>query len=393
VRTRTAWPQVAVLVAAGIVAAFQIGKVPPSIPLLRTELGVDGIVAGWVLSIFSAIGAVGGIGFGQLADRVGRRQTVLIGLVAIAIAGGIGAFSENIPTLLVTRTIEGFGFMSVAVAMPALIVASSSGPDRRVALGLWSGYLPTGSAIVLLAAPFILEHGGWRLLWTVTALAAALAGVAVAQTLRPLPEVRAERRPFRSDVRSVLAARYPLIAGIGFGAYAASYFILVGFLPTILVGAGTTVGNAALFTALVVLANGCGNVSGGVASKRFPRAGVMLAGALAMGVGGAFVYLPIPLVPRLIAAVLAAFIGGLIPGVITAAVPQLAPEPRLIATTQGLIVQCSAIGQLTGPVAVAALGAAHGGSAGSAVLIALAAVGVVMAVLLRGSETGPSPER
>ena len=387
---RTAWLDVAVLAGAGIVAAFQIGKVPPSIPLLRADLGVEGVAAGWVLSIFSAIGAVGGIAFGQLADRVGRRHTALIGLMAIAVAGGFGAFSENVGTLLVTRVIEGFGFMSVAVAVPALIAAAATEADRRIALGVWASYLPVGSAIVLLASPLILGDGGWRLLWTVTALAAALAGVAVALRIQPQPRVMVslsnhERTAFASDVRAVLAARYPLIAGTAFGAYAASYFILVGFLPTILVAGGRAIGSAALLTAVVVLANGCGNVCGGVASRRFPRALIILGGALALGAGAALVYLPgIPLVPQLVAATLASFIGGLIPGAITAAVPQLAPEPRLIATTQGLVVQCAAIGQLAGPVAVAALGAAHGGVAGSAVLLILAALGAAMALLLRG---------
>lgn len=382
---RTAWLDVAVLAGAGIVAAFQIGKVPPSIPLLRADLGVEGVAAGWVLSIFSAIGAAGGIAFGQLADRVGRRHTALIGLMAIAVAGGFGAFSENVGTLLVTRVIEGFGFMSVAVAVPALIAAATTEADRRIALGIWASYLPVGSAIVLLASPLILGSGGWRLLWTVTALAAALAGVAVALRIQPAAAATRERTAFASDVRAVLAARYPLIAGTAFGAYAASYFILVGFLPTILVAGGRAIGSAALLTAVVVLANGCGNVCGGVASRRFSRALIILAGALALGAGAALVYLPgIPIVPQLVAATIASFVGGLIPGAITAAVPQLAPEPRLIATTQGLVVQCAAIGQLAGPVAVAALGAAHGGLAGSAVLLVLAALGAAMALLLRG---------
>jgi MFS family permease len=389
---RTAWVDVAVLVGAGIVAAFQVGKVPPSIPLLHAQLGVDGVAAGWVLSIFSAIGAAGGIAFGQLADRVGRRHTALIGLMAIAVAGGFGAFSENVGTLLVTRVVEGFGFMSVAVAVPALIAAAATEADRRIALGFWASYLPVGSAIVLLASPLILGAGGWRLLWTVTSLAAALAGCVLALRIPPEVTVRlpknapkVPRAPFVSDVRAVLAARYPLIAGTAFGAYAASYFILVGFLPTILVAAGRAIGSAAVLTAVVVLANGCGNVCGGVASRRFPRALIILAGALALGAGAALVYVPgIPLVPQLIAATLASFVGGLIPGAVTAAVPQLAPEPRLIATTQGLVVQCAAIGQLTGPVVVAALGAAHGGTAGSAVLLILAALGAAMALLLRG---------
>ena len=41
---RTPWPLIALLVAAGVVAAFHVGKMPPSIPSIRAELDARGIV-------------------------------------------------------------------------------------------------------------------------------------------------------------------------------------------------------------------------------------------------------------------------------------------------------------------------------------------------------------
>ena len=41
---------VGLLVAAGMVAAFHVGKVPPALPSIRAELGVSLQQAGWLLS-------------------------------------------------------------------------------------------------------------------------------------------------------------------------------------------------------------------------------------------------------------------------------------------------------------------------------------------------------
>ena len=57
----TPWGLVGLLVAAGIVAAFHVGKVPPSIPSIREQLGASLSQAGWLLSMVNLITALGGL--------------------------------------------------------------------------------------------------------------------------------------------------------------------------------------------------------------------------------------------------------------------------------------------------------------------------------------------
>jgi cyanate permease len=385
---RTRWGDIAILVAAGVIASFQIGKVPPAIPLLRVDIGLESSTIGWALSIFAAIGAIAGIAFGQLADRLGRRRMALVGLACIACASFAGAETTSVVMFLCTRVLEGFGFMSTAVAVPSLIAAASGSiADRRLALGLWSSYIPSGSAIVMLSAPWFLAHGGWRGMWIATSLAAVIVGLLCASRAHIAPPpTSVVKGNLIADVRAVLAAGYPVLAAVAFGAYAASYFILAGFLPAIMVASGRDIGSASLLSAIAVIANGLGNVSGGVATRYVARLPVMLVGASALAIGGAVVYLPAVDVPiKVLAATIAAFLGGMIPGTIMSVIPVLAPQTRLIATTQGLVVQCSSIGQLTGPVIVATLGAARGGVVGSTVMLGLGALGSLAALALARS--------
>lgn len=382
-RTATAWPLVVLMLFAGVTAAFQIGKVPPAIGALHAEFGIDALTAGWVLSIVAAIGALSGIAFGQLADRVGHRATAIGGLACIALASGLGAAAGSVVPLLISRIVEGFGFLSVAVAMPPLIAALTAPADRRIALGLWSAYMPIGIAAALISAPPILHAGGWRMLWAIAAALAGLAAIAIAIGVRATPE----RRPPSSllaNITTVLAARSPFVAGVAFGAYAATYFAIAGFMPTIIMATGASIATAASLSAVIAIVNGGGNILAGVAAKRFSRTAILSTGFIVVAIGGTVFYLEgVPLVVRAIACAVGVFAAGMIPGTITGSIVSLSPTPQLVGTTQGLAQQLSSVGQLLSPPLIAFVGAERGGVAGAAVVIGLAAVGLTATLVLR----------
>ena len=69
----------ALLVGAGIVAAFHIGKVPPALPSLLADLQATLEQGGWLLSIVHLTTAVGGMAIALSADRFGHRRLVIMG--------------------------------------------------------------------------------------------------------------------------------------------------------------------------------------------------------------------------------------------------------------------------------------------------------------------------
>ncbi len=52
----TKWGKVLLLLGAGIIVCFQIGKAPPMLPSIMDDLGMSLFAAGWILSIFNVIG-------------------------------------------------------------------------------------------------------------------------------------------------------------------------------------------------------------------------------------------------------------------------------------------------------------------------------------------------
>jgi MFS family permease len=177
----TNWPAVLAAIAAGIVAAAYVGKLPPAIPLLRAEFGLSLIAAGWVNSTFNTLAVTTAVFFGALASRIGALRCCAAGLVALMLGGLLGAAATGAPMLFASRIVEGAGLIAIAVSAPALITIATSPRQRNLTLGLWSTYLPFGASVAMLASPLLLGSLGWRGFWLVIVL---LTGACLATLMR-----------------------------------------------------------------------------------------------------------------------------------------------------------------------------------------------------------------
>jgi MFS family permease len=387
----TRWAVVLLLCAAGVVVAFQIGKAPAALPLVRADLGLSLVTAGWVISMFNVIGTLLGMVIGALADRLGHRRVILSGLALVAVSSLLGAAAQGGAVLLATRFLEGLGFMMVVVAAPALIVRASAPADLKLAFGAWGCYMPAGSAAMMAAAPALLAPWGWRGLWIANAVLVALFAVALALATRGVARPRAAApSSLLRDMRTTATAPGPVLLALAFGAYALKYLVVLGFLPTILVESeGLSLTAATGLTAFAIAMNVPGNLLGGMLVHRGVRPWLLLATASVVLVvcGSALYMTALPLLLRYGLCVVLSFVGGILPSSVFGAAPAHAPSPRLVATTNGLIMQGSNLGQSIGPPGAAALAASVGGWQMTPLVLGLAgAVGVAVALALRALE-------
>jgi MFS family permease len=384
---RTRWGHVALLLAAGIGAAMQVGKVPAALATLQRELRLTLIAAAWVISMFSVVGSVLGFLAGAVADHLGARRSAALGLAGMALAGMLGAGAHGGSFLLASRALEGLGFVLVVVAIPDQLLASAAERDRRFVSALWGTYMPIGTAIALVLAPALVATHGWRFLWQTNA--ALLVLLAAGLALAPLPTL-AQRRgiPTRALLRTALLHRGPLLLGLIFACYTVQYLSILGFLPIILAQQGISAQSAGNLTAFAVLANALGNLTASaLAARGVPARRLIAFACVVMGCASLGIYSPYlnASAHYLLVVILFGF-GGLIPASIFASVPAVTPHKGSTATTMGFVVQASHLGQLIGPPSVAAVASAVGGWQLSAVVLVPAALAALAAALsLRAS--------
>lgn len=383
----TRWPAVSVSILAGVVAAMFVGKLPGALPALSEHFDLSLVAAGWVVSMFNALAVVTAVFFGFIADRAGALRSCLAGLAALVLGGAAGALASSPEVLLASRFVEGAGFLAVGVSAPALIVSAAVGRDRGLAMGVWSAYMPFGFAIALLATPFVLAAAGWRGLWWMSVVAAAvtLASLWKMREAFPLPPPRAVRT--FAGIAQALRQPGPWWCALAMCFYTFQWTAVMVWLPTFLVQERElTVLAASALTTLVVGVNVPGILLGTwLLQRNVPRGTLIRVAALLMGVSGISLFTAgLPDAARYAACLSLSFCGGMTPPAVLTSSHHYARTPDQISSLQGLIIQLSNFGQFVGPPVFAVVVSATGSWNATAYLLVTAAAGAFVAGQLVG---------
>lgn len=155
------------------------------VPFLVFYLGSRGITADrtpYVLGALGAGGLVGPVLGGWLADRLGRRQAILTGMVATPISQALLFASPGLATLAAAAALLGAAANLHAPGVAAVIADSAAASRRRAAYGLYHWAINIGAATAGALGGFLISHGFW-LLFVVDAVTclgfAAVAAVAL----------------------------------------------------------------------------------------------------------------------------------------------------------------------------------------------------------------------
>ncbi|MEE8083850.1 MAG: MFS transporter [Alphaproteobacteria bacterium] len=389
----TSWAVVIAAFGAGVIGAAHIGKLPAALPELRAEFAMDLVTAGWVVSLFSLTGILAGMAAGLASDRLGHRALCVAGMVLLAAGSAAGAGAESVPAILATRLVEGFGYIIAIVSAPSIIAQAAAPADRRLAVGMWGAFMPTGMGAMLLISPFVQEWAGWRGSWLVLAALTVIWAAVMAKVFRGghgAPSAGGgPEHPWRNLVLTI-SARGPWLLALCFGFYTTAWIALMVWLPTFIIEQrGLAVRTAAMVTVIAVLINLPGNLLGGwLTHKEVPRGAVIAVAGMVIVLSGPLIFLDfLPDGARLLACLVYSFAAGILPATILGSAPYFAPSPRQIATTNGLIIQGSHLGQFAGPPVLAWAVAMTGGWQAGALVFAGAGAGVLLfAVLINREE-------
>lgn len=142
---------------------FDVLAISFASPGIAEEWGIDRAVLGVVLSMELIGMAVGSVLLGQLADRIGRRPTILASLAIMIVGMFLAAAARDVTMLSATRLFTGLGIGGM-IATTAAVVAEFSNDRRRDLNAMLNiaGY--SAGAIVggLIASRLLALTGDWR---------------------------------------------------------------------------------------------------------------------------------------------------------------------------------------------------------------------------------------
>src|SRR6185436_2799662 len=136
------------------------------------DFGVSKAVGGALGSLTLAASALGGVLFGTLADRRGRRAGIITSVLMYSLFTAACGLAQTVWQLAIFRFLLGLGMGGAWTAGAALV--SESWPDRHrgKAIGLMQSAWAIGYGGAALLSAFVLPRFGWRAMFLIGGLPA-----------------------------------------------------------------------------------------------------------------------------------------------------------------------------------------------------------------------------
>jgi sugar phosphate permease len=175
--------------------------IPVLAPALQQEYDLSLTEIGLAIAAANAGSVFTLLAWGLLADRVGERAVLAVGLAGCGLGLLVAAFAPSFAVLVIALTLGGASGASVNAASGRAVMSWFGRDERGFALGIRQTALPIGGLLAALLLPPIEASGGVRAGLVALAagcLAAALAG---ASGLREAPHAEGDLTDIGHPVR------------------------------------------------------------------------------------------------------------------------------------------------------------------------------------------------
>lgn len=308
-------------------------------PLIGETFSLTKFELGWLAAVNLIVFAVASLVSGPIADRVGPRKVIFLGILVWSVATIGSALAPSFPMLLLFRALVGVGEGAYGPSSNTLLCAAAPPDKRGRALAIYNVGMALGGTAGLVLGMALAPHVGWRGVFWIAGGPSVLLAVASAFVAAPDRLPRPHALPARAYLLSS-AYVMTLLAGIlvTFGASAlifwSRWLVIEERHLSLAVGS--------VFMAFVgIVATGAGVIAGGHvgdALNRRVRGGHSLAIGLSLllAVPAGALALVVPWNPLfMVLSALTAFFLAVYHGPSAAVVDELGP-PQFSATLQAV---------------------------------------------------------
>lgn len=153
---------------------FDVLAISFASPGIAAEWGVERAALGLVLSMELIGMAAGSMAIGRLADRIGRRPSILLCLVVMAAGMLLATQAVSVVTLSLIRLCTGLGIGGMLACTNAMVAELANARSRNLAVTIMAAGYPVGAVLGGSIASMLLVSGGWRDVFLFGGVATAL---------------------------------------------------------------------------------------------------------------------------------------------------------------------------------------------------------------------------
>jgi MFS transporter, SHS family, lactate transporter len=326
---------------------------------------------------------VGALLFGRLADRFGRKPTLMWNILAYSVLEMLSGFAPSMTALLVIRALFGVAMGGEWGIGSALTMETIPPAARGFVSGLLQAGYPSGYFLASLAVYLFYDRLGWRYMF-VLGVAPAILVYFIRRGIDESPAWKERLRSPRMGLLAVLRrewklAVYAVILMTAFNFF--SHGSQDGYPTFLKVQHGFSTQMTSLITAVANIGAICGGLFFGFISEKIGRRrAIMIAALIALPVLPFWAFGSTPLILAVSAFLMQVSVQGAW-GVIPVHLNELSP-PDIRGTFPGVVYQ---LGNLLAAVNLnlqVAIAEAHGNDYGLAMAIVVGTVAVVIALMM-----------
>lgn len=173
-----------------------------AIPAIVDDLGITSTQVQWVQEAYTLVFASLLLLFGSLADRIGRRRLLLIGVALFAGASVLASFAPTGDLLILARLIQGVGGAMMLPSTLSLLNATFQGRERGIAFAVWGSTIGGMAAVGPLLGGWLTTSFSWRWAFGINIPLGVIIAIGV---LWAVGESRAKNAPTIDAIGAVLS--------------------------------------------------------------------------------------------------------------------------------------------------------------------------------------------
>jgi len=154
---------VAVATALNALDGFDVLSISFASPGIAHEWGITRAALGAVLSMELIGMGIGAFVLGSIADRIGRRPTILVCLAIMGLGMALASTAGGVATLSLFRLFTGLGIGGMLAATGAIVAECSNARRRNLSVAIMAGGYPIGAIVGGSIASVLLDvTGRWQ---------------------------------------------------------------------------------------------------------------------------------------------------------------------------------------------------------------------------------------
>lgn len=195
------WIGLTFLSAAVSLVIIDVTIINVAIPTIVVDLDASAATTQWIQEAYTLTLASLLIVVGRLADRIGRRRTLTIGLSIFTIASVVAASAPSGGTLVLARVLQGIGGAAILPCTLSLLNATFRGSERATAFAIWGSTVGAMAAVGPLLGGWLTTDISWRWAFGINLVLGPLAAIGARVFV---PESRQEEEGRGVDLLGVL---------------------------------------------------------------------------------------------------------------------------------------------------------------------------------------------